>query len=263
MGLLLIAAVCGAGHGAFLATLRPDPGSHLSELLWLVGLPTATIGLVLIIVSRAVADVVWQGLLLNLAATAIGVLATVFFVDVIVRRDREARWALVDQVALAQLLTAAASVLTRMVEMHHGQKPSGEVVDVGEDLNLFELNDDYLRFVEISVIPRLRDTLSQFTEGEWQVLAVALSGIREDFDNLVRVGDRMSPDSLRSVLESRMRVRDAEKLIQSRLLPGELHTVLVEYALSTILRNCIALLRMNWDSWEVPIRARDRGRVRL
>jgi hypothetical protein len=104
-GLLAVASLCGLGYGLLLAVKFQDDARRGSHLLWGVGLPMTALAIMLVVVSRNLSDPSWQGLALNLSATAIGVLITVFYLENVLRWHEQDRWARSETIILQELIT--------------------------------------------------------------------------------------------------------------------------------------------------------------
>lgn len=143
----------------------------------------------------------WQGLFINLAATFIGILITVFYVDLILRKHEEARW--------SNVKIRARERIERMANLTISAFRSA--YDLGTDIfgeSFFETDDRteirsmIAHAAENVLIPMTPTRLNEVNQAEWKKVAQLLNAVVQLGDELINLfGDKIEPEIFSLMVE--------------------------------------------------------------
>jgi hypothetical protein len=136
----------------------------------------------------------WQGLFINLAATFIGILITVFYVDLILRKHEETRW--------SNVKARVHGRIERMANLSVSAFRSAYGLDTDIFGKSFLETDDRTEIrsmiahaAENVLIPITPTRLNEVNQAEWKKVVQLLSSVVQMGDELVALfGDRIEPE---------------------------------------------------------------------
>ena len=143
----------------------------------------------------------WQGLFINLAATFIGILITVFYVDLILRKYEEERW--------SNVKIRAHQRIERMANLSIGAFRSA--YNLGTDIfgesfletdDRTEIRSMIARAAENVLIPLTPTRLNTVNRAEWKKVVQLLEVVAKMGDELLNLfGDKIEPEIFSQMLE--------------------------------------------------------------
>jgi hypothetical protein len=144
----------------------------------------------------------WQGLFINLAATFIGILITVFYVDLILRKHEETRW--------INVKVRVHGRIERMANLSIGAFRSA--YGLGTDIfgksfletdDRTEIRSMIAHAAENVIIPITPTRLNDVNQAEWKKVVQLLNSVVQMGDELVALfGDRIEPEIFSLIVET-------------------------------------------------------------
>jgi hypothetical protein len=251
VGVLVLAGVCGAGFALLLAVQLPGERGRRSALLQTVGLPMAALAAFLLVISREVRDPGWQALLVNLSATAIGVLFTVFYLENVLRWHEQDLWARSETMILREFVRQSSNILTFLAGLHPGAPPPGDIANLDEETGELVLNEEFLRFARGTVHGAMVELLSRLNDDNWVLVGRSLAQFRADLDRFMGLyRDRVSPEVVTSILRMDLYIAGALSHLNLRAVVPETAIRGVAVNLQMLITDCSSLVQEYWD-WEL------------
>jgi hypothetical protein len=141
-----------------------------------------------------------QGLTLNLAATFVGSLITVVYVDAVIRRNREAQWSRV-RLSTAERITkvcfAAISSLRAALAIPFSALDEAEM----NSFDYSRMRQEMIRLAENVVSPSLTH-MEEMRQDEWRVLTMNMAGLRQAIDGILMIfGRDLEPEPTQFLIE--------------------------------------------------------------
>ena len=143
-------------------------------------LPFVTAAAVSVFVSTRVGEP-WKGLTVNMAAAFLGSIVTVFYVDVILRRNQEARWARVRSKVFIRLERVSNATISSVRSAFGVQPPDALALD---PMNLALMRREILQLAEQTLRPALFG-IEKMNQRDWKILAANLQGSVQEIDRLL------------------------------------------------------------------------------
>ena len=182
----------------------------------------------------------WQGLFINLAATFIGILITVFYIDLILRRHEETRW--------SKVKVRAHERIERMANLSISAFRSA--YDLGTDIfgdafletgDRTEIRSMVAHAAENILIPMTPTRLNDVNQAEWKRVVQILNVVVQTGDELLKLfGDRIEPEIFSLMVEIQNK---AEGILASYSLVPEAFGIDDEVFLSSDTRKISAAKR--------------------
>jgi hypothetical protein len=249
-GLLAVASLCGLGYGLLLAVQFQDDARRGSHLLWGVGLPMTALAIMLVVVSRNLSDPSWQGLALNLSATAIGVLITVFYLENVLRWHEQDRWATSETIILQELVTETSHILTFLEGLHGGTPAKSPMATVDKESGDLVLDEDYLRFLRRDVHDQMHASLTRLTNVQWAYVAQMLGELQQKLERFLALYQaRLSAEAFTSVTKIINDLAAAQTFLNLRPTPRVTPVDMVSLMFQVLIRDCLSLVTEHWDEW--------------
>jgi hypothetical protein len=144
----------------------------------------------------------WQGLFINLFTTFIGILLTVFYVDIILREHDQHRWSTVTTKVNQRIVPFANRIISEFGSMFVSAK--APMYQTSEVLSGDEVRTEreVIRAAKFLLIPALPAAIEKMDQSNWKALMNTLSTIYREADELIdRFQSKMTPELLSAVLE--------------------------------------------------------------
>ena len=172
---------------------------------WLV-IPLIAAAFVSMSVSFCVSDP-WKSLLVNLAATFLGSIVTVFFVDTILRRDEEQRWERFQghagkQISILAIGTASSVRNALAIPPPDVREEDGGVPNAAErrQILIAMIEDDLLRAI---------GRMEQMDQEDWRIFATNLQGAMRNCElTLTLFGPKVDAEVAALVLDLYEKARE-------------------------------------------------------
>lgn len=141
----------------------------------------------------------WRSLLINLAAALAGSIVTVFFIDAVLRRQKQAEWEDVRLRTNHRLIKLGQSGITTVrIAL---QIEAKDVFQEDSSLNLKRMHAESIRLAE-SLLPARLDDLQYLDERGWKALAISLRNLGLLCDQLLGLfGNDLKAEVTRLVLD--------------------------------------------------------------
>ena len=157
-------------------------------------LPFCALAFACLLLARLFAS--WNGILTNLAATFIGILVTVLYVEYILRKHEEQRWAPAVTVIhrkVGSFIVATFSTI-RLVLNTASDIPDYTGIDINDAKSL---GKEMIGALEGKVLPALDGNVRRLNKAKWKLLAHHLRQTQERADRLYQhYGARLAPELL-------------------------------------------------------------------
>lgn len=156
----------------------------------------------LILASLIIAFFVpWQGIFVNLTSTFIGILLTVLYVDYILRRHQESRWAqaktLIDE-RINSFANGSSSQFRTAFKISHNVF-NEEAININ---NPSSIRKEIIRITEDIILPSVDLSVPKLKTEDWEKIASQLRITWEAADRLCSVfGNRIEPEKLSLIME--------------------------------------------------------------
>jgi hypothetical protein len=198
--------------------------------------------------SRAVVDPAWQGLALNLSATAIGVLVTVFYLDTVLQWRERDRWAPTEEIVVNELVRLAGRAVAVIEGVYAGPKPVTALERIDERTNDLVLDETHIRFLEHEVAAALHASLKEKDDTQWAQFAAGVEILRNDVESLVTLyGERFSPEAFARAARIHSHLTGIQTFMNLRPRMAETATDMVAVTLQLLLKDSLAVLTDYWS----------------
>ena len=161
-------------------------------------IPFYFLAIVCLVLARAIQS--WSGILTNLAATFIGILITVLYVEYILRKHEEQRWAPA-KALISKNVSNFAIVSSAMFRVVFGMGSdifNSAVIDVNDPQSL---RLEMIRALQENVLPSVDEGVHKMSNAKWKTLAIHFELVQERGDRLLQqYSARMSPEMLGHVM---------------------------------------------------------------
>lgn len=143
----------------------------------------------------------WQGFFVNLAATFVGILVTVLYVDYIIKQHERERWAQAKALIEKRILNFATLTVTHFrlafgISYHAVNK---ETIDIN---NPSSLAREMIRLAQNILLPSVDSDTRKLEKEDWSKLIKQLRITWEVAERLCSVfGSRIEPEKLSLILE--------------------------------------------------------------
>lgn len=225
-------------------------------LIRLVAVPMAVLA-ILCFVLAALTNGVWQGGLIELGATWLGVLVTVFYVEVILERQEARRWGDVERLITDRVKRTALSRTTTLLGLLPNYPfMTTRVVWGRMRARNYSLPDDWLQFAN-QYIDDTQAVLAGFIGAHWawDGMRTTFEGISDEYREVISLfGDKLSPQVFDLVWNAQVSAEDAfnfftqymsqmDNIMENGYLEqvGDVRTPLLDNV-RTVVRNNVALL---------------------
>ncbi len=143
----------------------------------------------------------WQGFFVNLAATFIGILVTILYVDFIIKQHERGRWAqakaLIEKRIMNFATISASQFRTAFGISHHVL--DGEAMDINDPSSIRRA---MIRLAQNVLLPSVESNVQKLDTQEWKKLISQLRITWEGADRLCSVfGNRIEPEKLSLIME--------------------------------------------------------------
>lgn len=169
----------------------------LSKYLWKkLVIPFSILVFASLIIAKFVQ---WQGIFVNLAATFIGILLTVLYVDYILRQHEKGRWAAAESL-INRRIERFAIVASTQFRLAFGFK--SDIYDRNIDMeNPSSRRLEIIRINENLLLPSVSNKIQNLNQEDWKKLARQMQITWEMGDKLYEVfGNRLDPLIVSSIL---------------------------------------------------------------
>lgn len=181
-------------------------------------LPFCVLALVCLFLARAVVS--WNGILTNLAATFIGILITVLYVEYILRKHEEQRWAPA-QTLINKYIQSFAIVSSAMFRVIFGK--SSDIFNIAAiDVNNPDsMRTEMIRALEENVLPAVDGGVRRMSKEKWKFLVVHLQLTQERGDRLLQLyAARINPELLGRIMTLKDEISNLQAV--DTMLPDEI-----------------------------------------
>jgi hypothetical protein len=183
-------------------------------LKWLV-FPLCVAAFVSMLVSLCVPDP-WKSLLVNLAATFLGSIVTVFFVEAILRRGEEQRWKRF-RGHVGKQVTNLANATASSIRSALGISLPDSWMDLGRANDPVQMRQMMIGLIEQELLPAISG-LAYMDQSKWRILAQNLRNCVQNCGFLLSLfGPRMDAETAALILDLQEKAR--EVLIPYDILP--------------------------------------------
>jgi hypothetical protein len=146
----------------------------------------------------------WRSLLVNLAATFLGSIVTVFFIDKILRRNEEQRWERVKG-QVGRQVTILANSFTSSVRTALKIRPPDSWMDPNLSNDPARMREAMIELIEHDVLPAISG-LQRMDQAAWRSFAANLSGGMLHCDRLISLfGSNLDPQITGLILDLHQR----------------------------------------------------------
>ena len=178
---------------------------RLNRLKWVVGVPLAVVMTLSILAHAWVPE--GSGLFINLVTECFGILFTVVYVDWVLDKHEERRWAGANSRVNERVRVMGIAAFSD-IRWVMGYDPE-IVANVDPD----DPGPEILRVSEELVEPTIRYTVESFKDHRWESLMRKLSDIRRGADRLLdRFGRSLSPAQMEALLDLQAQTQAAQTL---------------------------------------------------
>jgi hypothetical protein len=159
----------------------------------------------------------WEGLLVDLGVTALGVFITVALVDNIVERADERRWGKFREIAYDRIRVASARLLFTISRLNHDYDPDWKFHISAEVMRThsyrfwehFLARNGWREFVRETVIPNIKDFLPEMGDKLPTWIGREIQAVYEEYESaLVTFARVLEPEHLEHITEIQMWIRE-------------------------------------------------------